>query len=415
MKKIFIGALVAATLGLSLSSCGGCASKPESVTTVDNRSVYPENSPVAKHGRLQVKGNQLCDEAGEPVQLAGMSTMGWQWCGDCYSKESIETLAKEWNINVLRLAMYVEEEGYNTDPEGFRKKMCEYIDICGELGIYCIIDWHVLCPGNPLDPKYAGADEFFRFIANKYADKSHLLYEICNEPNNCQEKGDTTKPWVCTQEANVTWDMIAEYANRVIPVIQTEYDAAGASHPIIIVGTPQWDQLVDACLKDGMCQGNGKDICDEYPARDARLKQDNVMYTFHFYANEHNGGFEKDGKPDFYNMYSYMYDVLGKLPIFCSEFGPTNADGNGPVAYDWTDTWLLMFKGNNAGKQIVSFCNWSYSDNFRTSSALQPGACEKQEWNNVTPAGEYIKKVFAVVNTGATDTTVLKAKNIYTK
>ncbi|MCQ2195706.1 MAG: glycoside hydrolase family 5 protein [Paludibacteraceae bacterium] len=415
MRNVFIGALMAAAVGLC--SCGGCASKPESVSTVkvDGGAGYPENSPVADHGRLQVIGKQLCDEAGNPVQLAGMSTMGWQWCGDCYTRESIENLVKEWNISILRLAMYVEEEGYNTDPEGFTKKMCEFIDICGDLGIYCLVDWHVLCPGNPLDPKYAGADEFFHHIANKYANKSHVLYEICNEPNNCQEKGDTTKPWVCTKEANVTWDMIAEYANRIIPVIQSEYDAVAAPHPIIIVGTPQWDQLVDACLKEGMCQGNGKDICEEYPVRDARLKQDNIMYTFHFYANEHNSGFEKDGKPDFYNMYSYMYDVFAKLPIFCTEFGPTDADGNGVVAYDKTDTWLLMFEGRNAGTQLVSYCCWSYSDNYRTSSVLKPGACERQAWNDLTPAGEYIKKVLAVVNGGAKDTTVLKISNIYKK
>ena len=413
MKKIVFGAMALAAL--CLNSCTGGVKQPESVTTVSSASQYPENSPVAKHGRLQVKDLQLCDKDGNPVQLAGMSTMGWQWCGECYSRESIEKLVKDWNINIFRMAMYVEEGGYNTTPEEFRNRMCEMIDICGDLGIYCIVDWHVMTPGNPLDPKYAGAEDFFRFIANKYADKEHIIYEICNEPNNCLEKGDVEKPWVCTRDTNVTWDMIAEYADNIIPVIHNEYDAAGAAHPIIVVGTPQWNQLVDACLKVGMCQGNGKDLCDELPARDARLKFDNVMYTFHFYSGEHNEGFEKDGKPDYYNMYSYMYDVLGKLPVFCTEFGVTNADGDGPLFYDRTDKWLLMLSGNNAGKQIVSFCNWSFSDNKRTSSALKEGSCKEKQWDNLTESGEYIKKVLAVVNTEAEDTTVLKPSNLYVK
>lgn len=110
-----------------------------------------------------------------------------------------------------------------------------------------------------------------------------------------------------------------------------------------------------------------------------------------------------------------MYDVLGKLPVFCSEFGLTNADGNGDLHFDRTDKWLQLLSGNNAGKQLVSFCNWSFSDDPRSSSALKPGACAKKEWNDLTPSGEYVKKVLSVVNAGAADSTVLKASNLYTK
>ncbi len=413
MKKFLLGALAVAMLGLA--SCGG--NTTATVAQADSVAVnaYPENSPVAKFGKLHVDSLQLCDKDGNPVQLAGMITMGWHWCGECYTRESIENLVNEWGINAFRLSMYVEEGGYNESPEETYNQMCNLVDICGELGIYCIVDWHILTPGNPLHPDYAGADDFFQRISHKYAGADHVLYEICNEPNNCQEKGNPEKPWECTKDTNVTWDMIAEYANRIIPIIHSEYDAVGAQHPIIIVGTPQWDQLVDACLKVGMCQGNGKDLCDSLPARDARLKFDNVMYTFHFYSGEHNEGFEKDGKPDYYNMYSYMYDVLGKLPVFCSEFGLTDANGDGKVDFDRTDKWLLLLSGNNAGKQIVSFMNWSYSDNERSSSALNQGACAAKNWNDVTASGEYIKKVLSVVNKGVADTTVLKPSNLYTK
>lgn len=414
MKKVLFFA-AAALLSLA-SCCGGNNNNNNGGSTCCADSVcYPAESPVAQYGSLKVVGNQLCDEAGNPVQLAGMSTHGWQWCPDCYSEESVEAMVKEWNINILRLAVYVEEGGYNTNPEATRAKVCEMVDICEKLGIYCLVDWHILTPGNPLDPKYAGADEFFQFMANKYANKKHVLYEICNEPNNCLEKGDVEKPWVCTKDTIVTWDMIAEYANRIIPIIQKEYDAVGAAHPIILVGTPQWNQLVDACMKEGMYQGNGKDLTDPLPACDKRLKQDNIMYTFHFYSGEHNEGFPKDGKPDYYNMYSYIYDVLDKLPVFCSEFGLTDANGDGKLQFDRTDKWLLLLSGNNAGKQLVSFCNWSFSDDARTSSALKPGACAKKDWNDMTPSGEYIKKVLYSVNVEPVDTTVLKASNLYTK
>ena len=83
---------------LGLCSCGGGNQQVTEVPTVQE-AAYPENSPVAKYGRLQVKDLQLCDKDGNPVQLAGMSTMGWQWCGECYTRESIETMVKDWGIS----------------------------------------------------------------------------------------------------------------------------------------------------------------------------------------------------------------------------------------------------------------------------------------------------------------------------
>ena len=280
-----------------MSSCGGQkADEKVSVVSVDT------TPPVQKYGALQVKGIQLCDKEGNPVQLAGLSTMGYQWFGQCYTKESITKMVKDWHISILRLAMYVEEGGYNYKPE-IKDEMCNLIDICEELGIYCIMDWHILTPGNPLDPRYSKAEEFFRYMAKRNATKQNVLYEICNEPNG----------------SSVTWDTIATYANKIIPIIHEAYDKVGAPHPIVVVGTPQWCQLVDAPIKEGRFQGNGKDLDAYLPDRDARLKFDNVMYSFHFYAASHNEGFEKDGKPNYYDMYSYLYDVLGRLPVFCTE------------------------------------------------------------------------------------------------
>jgi aryl-phospho-beta-D-glucosidase BglC (GH1 family) len=415
MKKLFISIMMVAAM-CNLSSCG--SKSRQNAETCESKTYckkYPENSPVAKHGALQVKDLQLSDKDGNPVQLTGMSTMGWQWCKECYTKESLENLVKNWNINVLRLAMYIQEGGYNTDPQGYREMMCNLIDWCGELGIYAVVDWHVLTPGNPLAPEYADAKDFFRFISTKYAGAPHVIYELCNEPNNCQKKDNPEKPWECTSEENVTWEIIAEYANKVIPVIHATADSVKAPHPVIIVGTPQWDQLVDAPLKVGRFQGNDLDLDAPLQDRDAKLQYDNIMYAFHFYARSHNEGFEKDGKANYYNMYAYIYDVLGKLPVFCSEFGTVEASGDGEPDFNRTDKWLLMFNGNNAGKQLVSYCNWSYCDKEETSAALLPGSCEKEEWNNVTPSGGYIKKVLAVMNGGVTDTTVLKPENLYTK
>ena len=77
------------------------------------------------------------------------------------------------------------------------------VDWCEELGTYVIIDWHVLTPGDPnayLDGRGAStgvAIDFWRHIAQRYKDKSHVIYEIANEPNN------------------VDWSAVLDYHNSV--------------------------------------------------------------------------------------------------------------------------------------------------------------------------------------------------------
>lgn len=404
MKKLFIGFMM---IAVALASCG---TKTDQNTTGE-KSCEKKLTPVEKYGALQVNGLQLSDKDGNPVQLAGMSTAGLHWFGNCYTRESIETLAKDWNISVLRIAVYVAEGGYNENPEEKRKFISQIIDWCEEFGIYALLDWHVLTPGNPLAPEYAGAEEFFRYFATKYAGKPHVLYEICNEPNNCQEKADKEKPWVCTKEEDVTWEMVAEYANKIIPVIHAAYDSVKAPKPIVIVGTPQWCQLVDAPLKEGRYQGNGKDLTAQLPDRDARLKYDNIMYTFHFYAAEHNEGFRADGKMFYYNFYAYMDKVLGELPVFCTEFGVSRADGDGFMDTNRADAWLHLFNGKNKGGQKVSWVNWSFNDKHEISSALAEGACAEQKWDSVSISGNYAKRAITAVNTGVKDPEVFRAES----
>jgi hypothetical protein len=336
--------------------------------------IYPEGSPVAIHGALHVDGIQLVDKNSQPVQLAGMSTIGWMWCPECYTKESITHLVEKWHCNVIRAAMYVEEGGYNTDPEWNTQMMKNLIEWCGELGVYVVVDWHILTPGDPLAPEYKAAPEFFREIADSYAGADHVIYELCNEPN------DRGNP----EGVTVDWARITEYATGIIPIIHEAADKAGAQHPIILCGTPRWDQVVNAPIVGG----------------DKRLPYDNILYTFHFYASTH-------------TFYNEIYEVLGQLPVFCSEYGTVEASGNGEANFAATDKWLLMFNGNNAGKQLVSSCNWSFCDKPETSAALYAGACAQQAWDNVQPSGDYVKRFITEMNTGVKDSVVLNPASMY--
>jgi aryl-phospho-beta-D-glucosidase BglC (GH1 family) len=298
---------------------------------------YPAGSPVAKNGQLSVVGTQLTSECGNAVQLKGMSTHGIQWFSDCYNPSSLDALTKDWNIDIIRIAMYVTtaENGYVTDPTGWKAYIDNLVDECGKRGIYCIIDWHIAADGNPND-NISDATEFWTHMSTTHTGKKHVLYEICNEPT-------------------VDWPTITTYANKIIPLIR-----GNDPKTVIIVGTPSYSSRVDQVTK---------------------LSGTNLMYTLHFYAGE-----------SAHNAYQgYLATALKNgVPVFVTEFGTTNATGDAGENDGNTSSWLGILATDK-----VSWCNWSFSDKAEGSAALKSGSCEAKTWDNTTSSGTYIKTQLA--------------------
>jgi len=106
-------------------------------------------TPLAANGQLKVINRQLSNEAGKAIQLRGMSSHGLQWFGQCYNASAVQTLATQWGADIFRAALYVDEGGYLTNPAGFRAQVDNIVDWTAQSGIYCVIDWHILNPGDP--------------------------------------------------------------------------------------------------------------------------------------------------------------------------------------------------------------------------------------------------------------------------
>ncbi len=301
-------------------------------------------TPVAAHGKLSVDGVQLVDENGEPYQLRGMSTHGLTWFPDFVNKDAFSTLRDEWGTNVVRLAMYVDEWGngqcYMNNEKGSRELLEKGVDICLELGMYVIIDWHVLNPGDP--SAYTDkAVEFFDYIADKYKGEPNIIYEICNEPNGNADWNGTVKP----------------YAEKVIPVIRKHDKDA-----VIIVGTPTWSQDIDKALADP-------------------LSYDNIMYALHFYAATHTDWLRDRLKTC----------VDSGLPVFVSEFGCCDASGNGGNDFAQAEKWLSLLDEYN-----ISYCSWSLCNKAETASCLTPSAGAKGGWSDseLSESGKWLKERF---------------------
>jgi endoglucanase len=274
-----------------------------------------------------------------------MSTHGIQWYGwgSCLTEASLDALAYDWGADVLRISLYVQEGGYETDPAGFTAQVNRLIEEATERGMYALVDWHQLTPG---DPNYnlSRAKTFFSAIANQHKNKNNIIYDICNEPNS-----------------GATWAKIKTYADQMIPHIRAIDNDA-----VILVGTHGWSTF--GLSGDGSLQ----DVLNN------RLQFPNVMYTFHFYARDH--------RTAYLNQLNTASD---QLPVFVTEFGTQEASGDGPNDFAMAQQFIDLMRNKK-----ISWTNWNYSDDFRTGAVWQTGTCSNGPWTTarLKEAGAWVRQ-----------------------
>ncbi len=282
-----------------------------------------KTTPFGTHGKLHVEGSKLMDEHQNICQLKGISTHNISLYPEYVNEDCFTQLTDKFGMSTLRIAMYSAEaddvKGYADGDDAHRAELEKMViasaEICAKLGIYMILDWHILLDYDP-NMHTDMAIQFFKNVCPKLKDYDHIIYEICNEPN-----------------MDTTWAQICNYANQVIPVIR-EIDP----DKVIIVGTPVWSQRVDEAAK-------------------APLSYPNLVYTLHFYADTH--------KEDLRNL--MVNAIKDGLPVFVSEFGICDASGNGPINDEETNKWIDLMN-----EYDVSYVLWNLSNKAETSAILAP-------------------------------------------
>ena len=341
MKKSFTLLLAALMLLSLLTGCAGKpAASPETATPpaetapeapeTEAPSAEPaEEAPAlavvddgrarpSSCGRLRVLEGKLCGEDGEPVMLRGVSFNGLITSEDLLSEALFRELSEDDGVNLVRLAMYtygVGAIGYCTggDKERHKQDIADGVALAAAHDMYVLIDWHILSDGDPnryLDE----AKLFFAEMAERYADHSNVLYEICNEPNG------------------VDWPTVKSYAEQIIPVIREK-----APDSVVVVGNPDWSKDLDSVAADP-------------------LAFDNVLYTLHFYSATHG---------------QELRDLTERcsrngLPIFVSEFGVTASNGGFPRDLEGADAWIELLE-----REKISYCMWAFSKAPEPCSAIR--------------------------------------------
>lgn len=281
----------------------------------------PKNSPVAVNGHLRVEGTQLVNEKGQPLTLRGAS-FGWHniW-PRFYNKKAVAWIASDWQCSVVRAAMGLAiEDNYLENPEFALQCVTNVVEGAIKNGVYVIIDFH----SHKMHTEEAV--KFFELMAGRYKDCPNVIYEIWNEPDY------------------YTWPEVKEYSERVIGAIR-----AIDKDNIILVGSPHWDQDLDAVAADPI------------------KGQTNIMYTMHFYAGTHK---------------QWLRDrtdaaIEKGIPVFVSECAGMDASGNGPIdEAEWKAfiDWMENRK--------ISWVVWSISDKDETCSMIIPRAASTGNWTD---------------------------------
>ena len=220
-----------------------------------------------------------------------------------------------------------------------KKTAYNIIDMCIDLDLYVVIDWHILSDGDP-NIYLEQSKNFFSETSAKYKDYPNVIYEICNEPN----------------QSYVTWsNHIKPYAEKIIPIIRNN-----SKDSVILVGTPDWSKDLDSVSKDP-------------------LKYGNIMYTVHFYAASH--------KTELQNT---ITSALNKnIPVFISEWGTTDASGNSNLNLNSSKSWINFMNKNNLSWINWSFCNKNEGSAILNSNYNINGSTSIDEF--LTESGKFIK------------------------
>lgn len=298
---------------------------------------YPSSS-----GALHVEGSQLIDSNGKAIQLRGISTHGLAWFPQYVNEDAFRQFRQEWNMNVIRLAMYTAEYGgYSTggDKEALKNLIRKGVQYATDQDMYVIIDWHILSDNNPNIYK-SDAKSFFEQMSKEFAGHNNVIYEICNEPNS-----------------GTSWEEVKSYAEEVIPVIRNN-----DSDAVIIVGTPNWSQYVDKAAANPI------------------TKYNNIMYSLHFYAATHTD-----------DLRNKMVDAIKSgLPVFVSEYGISDASGNGRIDENQANKWV-----DTMNQYGVSYIAWNLSNKEESSSIIKSNSNKTSGFieDDLTASGKWLYRM----------------------
>ncbi|MDR2555652.1 MAG: cellulase family glycosylhydrolase [Fibromonadaceae bacterium] len=311
--------------------------------------------PVSHFGALKRCGNNICGEktgTSIPIMVKGPSLYWSEGSGGpFYNSTTVDWFVDNMQIGVIRAAMairYFKESseeinkagtnywGYYFKPDIQKGLMKAVVDAAIENDIYVIVDWH----SHQAHNETQSAKDFFVWMANEYPGVPNLIWEVYNEP-------------ISASETQVT-----SHANTIVTALR-----AAGNNNLVLIGSPNYSKK------------------PKEQAADWGSKDNNVAFTFHFYAASH-------GFPNGDNIGKSAQDArTAGNAVFGSEWGSVNYDGNGSSNAGATDPWTSWMDDNN-----ISNCMWNASNLSEGSSFFPTNmGSSSLDASKLTGSGNYFK------------------------
>ena len=228
----------------------------------------PPPPPSPNPARLHVSGNRLKDPNGQTIVLRGVALidLGFlqDWQGGATAminritdQTSPESNSPGWYPTVVRIPIMPPDSvsgwphPFDTNTNDFNDLLRTVVDYCGQKGLYVIIDWHFIA--NTYDHNDS-TTEFWTYIAPLFANDTHVMFELFNEPIN--DANTELERWLNVREDMQRWvDLVRTYAPDTV----------------VLVAGPSYSQIIGPTAA--------------YP-----VDGENIMYVSHIYPGHMLGG-----------------------------------------------------------------------------------------------------------------------------
>jgi endoglucanase len=259
--------------------------------------------------RLQTSGNQFETPEGKRVDLRGVSLCSLEWHKPL---EQIKAAAETWKPNIIRLPVQPREWVKTPPLKYLQNRLDPAVKLCGELGLYCIIDWHGIHDWDDAE-KTKNLENFWKIVAPRYATNKNIIYEVFNEPVGPSEKSEEN--WLKFRKEMQVW----------VDSIRT-----AAPHTVILVGSPHWSQLTSFAAENPL---EGK----------------NLAYVMHAYPNYKPASWDKA-----------FGNAAKKVPVFLSEWGWSTVEGSIDVIRGTKEEYGVPMKQYLQENPQIGWTAWSY-------------------------------------------------------
>ena len=320
---------------------------------------------AAAPSRLHTDGKWIRDADGNEFKIRGHAIADPGYYERYHPKSSMEVAKwatdadRGWHPNLLRIPCTQDSITHYGAATYLQEYVRPIVDLCADRGIYAMVDLHLVRPYTEAATDAADTDydkypdevvrDFWNEAAPEFADDSHVLFELFNEPTEPAYWDDDQKAWS-------EWKGVAQpWVDRVREL---------APDTPIVIGSPRWTSVPDA-------------------APDDPFTGDNLIYAGHIYP--------ANGQPsDFDSTYGAP---ASDVPIFITEFG-WDPDGNPDVDEGTNSGWGQPFRDWVEGYENVGWAAWCFDDSWAPTFFDSPDAGGNEPWtlkDGDEQAGGFVK------------------------